>query len=124
MQHRAPEIQAAYDKHQAARDGSCDFCLVPAEQIVTETPTQRVIHNIFPYATWDFQPVSDHLMIVPKRHLLSLDEQTAQENLELMQLIAKYENTGYSVYIRAPKNVLRSVAHIHTHLFLLPHAKS
>lgn len=122
--HRTHEVQAAYDQHQANSDGGCDFCRVPAEQIVAETTTQRVIHNIFPYAIWDFQPVSDHLMIVPKRHVLSLIDQTEAENQEFMQLMTSYEAHGYSVYIRAPQNELRSIAHIHTHLFLLPHVKS
>ena len=33
-----------------------------------------------------------------------------------MDVIAEYEEQGYSVYARAPENKQKSVAHQHTHL--------
>jgi hypothetical protein len=43
-----------------------------------------------------------------------------QHDIELLkeyaQLIADFEAQGYSMYLRAPANTTKSVAHQHTHL--------
>ncbi len=52
-------------------------------------------------------------MIIPKRHVASLDELTSDEKLDYITLAAKYEADGYSLYARSPGNVTKS-AHINT----------
>lgn len=118
---RSPEVQAAYDDFIQGADDTCGFCHV-GQQLVRAYEAQLVIKNLFPYSIWDHGPVKDHLMIIPKRHLLSLSEQTEEEKIEYVNIISEYETKGYSIYARAPQNTARSVAHIHTHLILLESA--
>ncbi len=114
---RTPEIQAAYDAHKQASDGSCDFCIIQADSVVETGDTMLVIHNRFPYNRWDNQKVLKHYMIIPKRHLLSLGDQTDKEKVEFVQLLSKYESKGFSVYARSQQNSIRTIIHVHTHLF-------
>ena len=58
-------------------------------------------------------------MAVPKRHVKNFSEMNQQEAMELLQIISQYEIDGYSMYARAPKDVMRSITHQHTHLLLL-----
>lgn len=104
----------------------CPFCDVDdpqlnpnARNVVGETPTMSIIGNMFPYDYWEHSDVEDHLMIIPKRHVLTMADLTTQERKELMDLTCDYESRGYNIYTRAPKSNVRSVSHIHTHLIKL-----
>lgn len=99
---------------------SCPFCTIQdqdsGKQVVAATKSFSIIKNIFPYSLWDSQGVADHLMIVPKKHIVTLSKLTDSEALEYAKLLIKYEEQGYNVYSRAPGSVLKSVLHQHTHL--------
>lgn len=103
----------AYRDHMKANSaGECDFCR-------TNQPhdgMMRIIANDFPYAVWESREVVDHLMLVPKRHVLTFSEFTLEEKIEYFTRIEEYEALGYSCYTRAQTNPTRSVAHLHTHL--------
>jgi len=60
--------------------------------------------------------VTDHLMIVPKKHVESLHDLTSKEKIDIIDLIATYEKKGYNVYAREKGNATKSVPHQHTHL--------
>ena len=55
-------------------------------------------------------------MVVPRRHVEGIYQLNKTERAELMDVIAEYEEQGYSVYARAPENKQKSVAHQHTYL--------
>lgn len=55
-------------------------------------------------------------MIIPKRHVASLDGLTSDEKLDYVTLAAKYEADGYSLYAHSPGNVTKSAIHQHMHL--------
>ncbi len=70
----------------------CIFCRLPREKndkknyIVFRGKTAVVMMNIYPYN-------NGHLMIAPYRHIATLTKLTAEENLELMELLAQAEAT-------------------------------
>lgn len=75
-----------------------------------------LVANIFPYTIWDNFYVDEHLMLVPKRHIDSIGRFTDEELQTYGELLAEYEDDGYSVYGRAASNSAKSVTHQHTHL--------
>lgn len=87
-----------------------------AEQLISHHDHMYVTRNIFPYTLWDGSPVSDHLMVVPRRHIVSLSELTTEEKLEWTDLVTFYEKQNYSVYARSADNSAKSIVHQHTHL--------
>ena len=84
---------------------------------------RRIIKNIFPYDVWDGYEVSDHLMIVPKQHTETIGDFSKEELQEYVNILAKYEKMGYSIYARAPQNKRKTVPHEHTHLIMLNYDK-
>ena len=116
--------QKAYDNHLGAtRDRGCPFCalddpvLNPDERyIAEETACALVIDNMFPYDAWEGYKVTEHLMLIPKRHVHSLGELTKAERADIMDLYCKYETAGYNIYSRAPGSGARTHGHVHTHL--------
>jgi diadenosine tetraphosphate (Ap4A) HIT family hydrolase len=109
-----------YKQHQLSEHAvtDCIFCdLGPGnDQFIKETKSFKVIRNIFPYESWDLQDVDDHLLLVPKRHIDSLNDLTRDEAVEYVDIIGSYESNSYNIWARAPQSVIKSVAHQHTHL--------
>ena len=120
---RSRKVERAYNKYRQSRvesDG-CDFCTIqPGDaNFVAESAHFKVIANAFPYDKWDNQLVSEHLMILPKVHILSLGNLSSKECDEYVSLVSEYEFKGYSIYARAPGSKSRTIPHQHTHLLIL-----
>ncbi|MBM3209984.1 hypothetical protein FJZ39_01410 [Candidatus Saccharibacteria bacterium] len=101
---------------------ACSFCTLATDsrnKIIKETKHCFVIKNRFAYNTWDDCAVNEHLMITPKRHIVSLHELTSDEKDEYFSLVCEYEANGYSLYARAASNITKSIAHQHTHFIKL-----
>lgn len=98
--------------------GECQFCKIAEghDQFIKETGSFVVIRNRFPYSIWDSQRVTDHLMVVPKRHTDTLSDITPDQASEYLHLIGSYERKGYDVFARHPGSKIKSVFHQHTHL--------
>jgi len=96
----------------------CIFCGIDKnnKSLIKQTPSFKIVRNIFAYSLWDGQAVVDHLMVVPIKHTETLKDFTAEEALELLKLLSLYENQGYNVYARAPSSHIKSIPHQHTHL--------
>lgn len=75
-----------------------------------------VVPNRVSYDVFEGRTVTEHQMIIPRRHLELLEDFTDEEALEMFRLTAKYEQLGYNVYARGKDSVTRSVKHQHTHL--------
>lgn len=119
---RSKETQAAYDNFRAAYEGVCIVCDVHerAPKVVLDDSTSMIVmDNEYPYNKWDSRGVSDHKMIAPKRHVLSFAGFNEKEIIDYFKLVAHYETEGYSIYTRSPGNMMRTVGHLHTHLFKL-----
>lgn len=107
----------------------CDFCKIDQTKdvAVLETEYAYVIPNRIFYDIWELHNVTDHLLVLPKRHVHSLSELTDEEKLDIMKILSMYEGKEYNVYARAKASVRRSVFHQHTHLIKIdnthqPHA--
>lgn len=95
----------------------CPFCTLTNREILDETETALVIRSEFPYDLWEFREVTDHLLLIPKRHIAKLSQLTGKEKAEVINLMGKYEQLGYNVYGRSEKSVSKSIPdHQHTHL--------
>jgi diadenosine tetraphosphate (Ap4A) HIT family hydrolase len=75
-----------------------------------------VTANQYPYDFWEQLAVSEHLLLVPNRHITTMEDLTEAERKEYTDIVCRYEAIGYDVYTRAPNSQIRSVMHIHTHL--------
>ncbi len=106
-----------YKKHP--RHGECQFCNLKPSELVGESVDFRVIRNKFPYEVFDLCEVTDHLMVIPKKHTDNLELLSKAEKIELIEILSKYEAEGYNVYFREPKNVIKTMDHHHTHLIKL-----
>ena len=89
------------------------------QEVLTQNKTMYVIANRVSYDIFEGCPVLDHLMVIPKRHVETLNDFTDQEKIDHMTIAGNYERQGYGVYARGVESVTRSVKHQHTHLIKL-----
>ncbi len=116
---RSRKEEKVYKKYQAeSNKESCPFCAIRKgdKQFLDETKSFKLIRNIFAYSIWDGQRVTDHIMIVPKKHTDKLEDLDSKEAIEFLKIIGKYEKRGYNMYSRAPSSKIKSVVHQHSHL--------
>lgn len=105
-----------YNQHNRS-DTGCTFCTpTTPHNLILETKHSYVIKNRVSYDTWELHDVTDHLLVIPKRHVDTLDEMTDAELLDSMRICAKYEAKDYNLYARAIHSPRRSARHQHTHL--------
>lgn len=120
---RGRKNQAIYRQHLQSSDASiCYFCqteLELAPEILRSSRDFYVGVNSFGYDVWDGCTVSEHLMLIPKRHVASLAELTPAELQDYAEQLAQAESQGYSLYTRSPDNITKSITHLHTHLIKL-----
>ena len=116
---RSRSAEKAYGKQRKAEAGdACVFCAITpsSEQYVGATNSFKVIKNIYGYSYWDGQAVAEHLMITPNAHTDTLAYMTNAQKVEFLDLLTKYETSGYNVYARAPGSIRKTIHHQHTHL--------
>lgn len=108
-----------YSKYAKQQSDICDFCHphTNTKRVVTENKHALVIENRVHYDLWELRRVTDHLLVIPRRHVHHLNELNSAERADIMDFIAEYEGVKhYEVYARSPSSVTRSVGHQHTHL--------
>lgn len=112
-------MYARFSKRAKSRD--CDFCSFEGSDtpILKAEKHFQIVRNIFPYDVWDHAGVTDHLMLVPKRHVDAIGHFSPEEQAEFTKIIGQYDTKGYSVYARAKGSAIKSVVHQHTHLIKL-----
>ena len=99
------------------KPSGCAFCTgLEDEAVIEETNYHFLVPNRVSYDVWELRAVTEHLLVIPKRHVTTLNALDDQEKLDNMNLITKYEADGYNVYARGVGSRQRSVAHQHTHL--------
>lgn len=114
---RNPEMQKQYAVEMATRNPDiCNFCDLDSQRILGHFATHLVIDNLYPYELFDDMVVSDHILVVPRRHVFGVSEFTDEEREDWATTIAEYEEDGYTIFSRAAQNKAKSVAHQHTHL--------
>ena len=99
----------------------CIFCKIIAGDI----PSAKVYEDELVYAFRDIVPMAPtHILIVPKTHLASADEVTAENSasvariFEVIPKIAAAEGliNGYRVITNCGEDGCQSVKHLHFHL--------
>lgn len=108
-----------YYRHRQAEKtlNTCVFCAEKIkDEIIYEAPLAFVVPNQTFYDLWEGRKVIDHLMVLPRRHVRTLGDLTAEEGSEIMRIVGRYEADGYDVYARGIDSVSRSQPHQHTHL--------
>jgi diadenosine tetraphosphate (Ap4A) HIT family hydrolase len=99
----------------------CAFCHIGGlgngiTEVVEEIGHFWVVKNAFPYAMFDNADATDHLLIIPKKHVESIAELAPSERAELIEIVSRYEEQGYSWLGRSASNAAKSMSHQHTHL--------
>ncbi len=119
--YRSRKVVKLYDpqivlrKLQKGSEG-CPFCELSDERKIVSTDTVSLVENKYAYQYWDFMKVTDHLLLIPTRHVESLGELTAREKQDVIDIMSDYEQKGYNIYARTGVSTIKSVPHQHTHL--------
>lgn len=96
---------------------NCPFCNLDKERVIFE--------NNFSYALLDIYPVTKgHTLIIPKRHILSIEEIKENEFLDLFDTFLRIKTglnkilnpDGFNFGINIEKASGQSIEHIHFHL--------
>lgn len=101
---------------------SCVFCRI----IARELPSDIVYEDADVVAFRDINPQAPvHLLIVPRKHIPTLNEATAEDQAVLGQLLLvaqglaqrfQVANEGYRLVLNVNRGAGQSVFHIHLHL--------
>ena len=100
---------------------NCLFCKI----IAGEIPTNKIYEDDKVFAFGDINPQAPvHILIIPKKHISSLDDVTAEDKdlLGYIQIVAskltkeKNLTDGYRVVNNCGVDGGQTVAHIHYHL--------
>lgn len=122
MTTRKRKNEHVYSQYRrTAQSNLCAFCEFTSstERVVAEHKNFWLVRNIYGYDIWENLDVIEHLMLIPKQHLVSLSSLNPAAQREYGTLLSSYESKGYSMYIRAATNAAKSVSHQHTHLLKL-----
>ena len=95
----------------------CPFCAIPRDQVLIEHPLAL--------AKRDGYPVSKgHTLIIPRRHVASFFETTAEERRAMLKLLdemkakldREHKPDGYNIGINNGAAAGQTVMHLHLHL--------
>jgi diadenosine tetraphosphate (Ap4A) HIT family hydrolase len=95
----------------------CPFCTLPPDRIVAQSALALAVRDAFPASP-------GHTLIVPRRHVRSFFEVTAEERAEMLALLdavkaqidAAHRPDGYNLGINDGAAAGQTVAHLHMHL--------
>ncbi|MBQ1476036.1 MAG: histidine triad nucleotide-binding protein [Firmicutes bacterium] len=99
----------------------CLFCKIIAEEI----PSNKVYEDDEILAFNDVAPQAPvHFLIVPKKHMASLDDTTDEDAALLAHIMLKIKDiakdlgleNGYRVVINTGEDGMQSVKHLHVHV--------
>lgn len=96
---------------------TCVFCSLPAERIIDHDDHALVIRDGFPITP-------GHTLVIPRRHVASFFEVTAEERLAMLALLdrakslldAEFAPAGYNIGINDGPAAGQTVPHLHLHL--------
>ena len=118
---RTMKTQRAYNTYRMSSkfSGGCVYCASGEIEVEKRFDHFLLVPSKFKYEIWDDHPVTQHYLIIPRRHVMSIREFSDLEKQEYVSLLSRYETEGYSFYSRAPSDPARSVTHFHTHLLMI-----
>lgn len=95
---------------------SCPFCFPKAKEIIKEGKYFRIFKNIFGYDIWDRHQVTKHLMLIPKKHLVTLKNLSKPAQMEYFKFYNEYLKKGFNIFTRPNSSQTKTKTHFHTHL--------
>jgi len=115
-----PELVEKYRKIKEG--GECPFCpagLKKEYKLAGETDFWSIVYNQFPYKNSEL-----HLLVIPKRHLISLSELSPEEWVQMPKAICianvfPYTSKEYGLAIRVGEIGGVTLYHLHWH-FIVP----
>jgi len=95
----------------------CVFCTLPSARIERSNTVGWVIRDGFPISP-------GHTLVIPKRHVASFFELTAEERSGLLALLEEakedldreFSPQGYNIGVNDGKAAGQTIAHVHIHL--------
>ena len=124
-------FRKSYGKKSSKRGMECAFC--DAKQILKQsikTKSGVVIENdSYLWVVNLYPKFEGHTMVVPKRHIIKIGEETAQETLDREELIAyaaqvlqkAFPRSGIEIFLQTGEGSASSVAHLHWHVVPASH---
>lgn len=96
---------------------SCIFCCLPLERIVAQNDLAIVIRDGFPVSP-------GHTLVIPRRHVASYFETTAEERLAMFELLEdakrdlgnEFAPAALNIGINDGQAAGQTVMHLHMHL--------
>lgn len=95
----------------------CVFCALPPERIIAHNELAIVIRDGFPVSP-------GHTLVIPRRHVASYFEATAEERAAMLALLEgaksgldkEFAPAGYNIGINDGQAAGQTVMHLHMHL--------
>ncbi len=119
-------FRRVYDGKKSADKNNCAFCNYETiiEQTITSSSSERIENEHYRWTINAFPKFEGHTMIVPKRHILTLDDESPEEILarnELIVLASKalrtlYPGSGIEVFIQTGEGSESTIPHLHWHV--------
>jgi len=114
---KSTKVMQGYEKFlKNPTNNYCRFCKPKKSDIEKIYKHWWVFNLIAPYEMWDELKVTDHLMVVPKKHYTAVGEAKVEEFIELQSIFLEFEKQNYNIYWRAQDSCKKSVEHLHIHL--------
>lgn len=107
-----------YEEIKGIKNKKCPFCSASEEEIVDENATCCVMLARAPYT-------QDHLLFIPKRHVVMMEELTEEEYDDMQALLKKWMKKIHQFHQEATLvmrdgevngEIGKSVSHLHYHI--------
>lgn len=113
-------------EYKPSNEGKCPFCdnKILQPQLIKDR-LGKIVENKYYFWIVNWYPKFEgHTMIVPKRHLLNLEDEKPEEVLARNELMLKaadiliklYKTQGYEFFLQTGKSSEGTVEHIHWHI--------
>jgi diadenosine tetraphosphate (Ap4A) HIT family hydrolase len=95
----------------------CPFCTLPADRVLLASPLALVLRDAYPISP-------GHTLIIPRRHIASFFELTAEERADLLTLLdqarvgldTEFRPDAYNIGINDGPAAGQTIGHLHIHL--------
>ena len=100
-----------------APGNTCPFCNLGSERIIAEHPLAVVVRDAFPLSP-------GHCLVIPRRHVASFFDCTAEERMAMMELLdaakvvldREHRPAAYNLGLNNGAVAGQTVMHVHLHL--------